>query len=216
MFSDLETDYINPIDFCNKMNKVRGLVTSSSTLKVNTAATLVSLSYLRHSHMRFWHCYSSYQANGQRFFSMRLCWHIMRTSVSVSLHIFWRETYFRIRILKQNHMYDATEIFRTMGPQKNEIFIKLGFYLLSFFYYLYRYVFRSCANLLLYVSLTYALTAWFSRWSKKIRNKRFRTRSSEQTMLLEIFSSSFTISFRSCLCYISKRLFFAMIEALVS
>ena len=23
MFSDLETDYINPIDFCNKMNKVR-------------------------------------------------------------------------------------------------------------------------------------------------------------------------------------------------
>ncbi len=37
-------------------------------------------------------------------------------------------------------MYDATEIFRTMGPQKNEIFFKLGFYLLSFFYYLYRYV----------------------------------------------------------------------------
>lgn len=26
MFSDLETDYINPIDFCNKMNKVRGLI----------------------------------------------------------------------------------------------------------------------------------------------------------------------------------------------
>ena len=26
MFSDLETDYINPIDFCNKMNKVRGML----------------------------------------------------------------------------------------------------------------------------------------------------------------------------------------------
>lgn len=37
-------------------------------------------------------------------------------------------------------MYDATEIFRTMGRQKNEIFFKLGFYLLSFFYYLYWYV----------------------------------------------------------------------------
>ena len=37
-------------------------------------------------------------------------------------------------------MYDATEIFRTMGPQKNEVFFKLGFYLLSFFYYLYRCV----------------------------------------------------------------------------
>lgn len=44
------------------------------------------------------------------------------------------------RFMKQTHMYDATEIFRTMGKQKNEIFFKLGFYLLSFFYYLYRYV----------------------------------------------------------------------------
>ena len=44
------------------------------------------------------------------------------------------------RIMNKTHMYDATEIFRTMGPQKNEVFFKLGFYLLSFFYYLYRCV----------------------------------------------------------------------------
>ena len=37
-------------------------------------------------------------------------------------------------------MYDATEIFRTLGGHKKETFFKLGFYLLSFFYYLYRYV----------------------------------------------------------------------------
>ena len=37
-------------------------------------------------------------------------------------------------------MYDATEIFRTLPNHKKESFIKLGFYLLSFFYYLYRYV----------------------------------------------------------------------------
>lgn len=37
-------------------------------------------------------------------------------------------------------MYDATEIFRTLPAHKKESFIKLGFYLLSFFYYLYRYV----------------------------------------------------------------------------
>lgn len=43
-------------------------------------------------------------------------------------------------------MYDATEIFRTMGPQKNEVFFKLGFHLLSFFYYLYR-----CVSALLYL-----------------------------------------------------------------
>ena len=37
-------------------------------------------------------------------------------------------------------MYDATEIFRSLSGHKKESFIKLGFYLLSFFYYLYRYV----------------------------------------------------------------------------
>ena len=45
-----------------------------------------------------------------------------------------------IRILNKTHMYDATEIFRTLSGHKKESFIKLGFYLLSFFYYLYRYV----------------------------------------------------------------------------
>lgn len=42
------------------------------------------------------------------------------------------------RIRNKNHMYDATEIFRTLSGHKKESFIKLGFYLLSFFYYLYR------------------------------------------------------------------------------
>ena len=37
-------------------------------------------------------------------------------------------------------MYDATEIFRTLSGHKTESFFKLGFYLLSFFYYLYRCV----------------------------------------------------------------------------
>ncbi len=31
MFSDLETDYLNPIDFCNKMNQVRLVMLSSSS-----------------------------------------------------------------------------------------------------------------------------------------------------------------------------------------
>lgn len=41
--------------------------------------------------------------------------------------------------MSKNHMYDATEIFRTLSGHKKESFIKLGFYLVSFFYYLYRY-----------------------------------------------------------------------------
>ena len=42
------------------------------------------------------------------------------------------------RIMNKTHMYDATEIFRTLPNHKKESFIKLGLYLLSFFYYLYR------------------------------------------------------------------------------
>jgi len=41
-------------------------------------------------------------------------------------------------------MYDATEIFRTLERDKKEVFFKLGFYLLSFFYYLYRCVDPCC------------------------------------------------------------------------
>jgi protein cornichon len=46
-------------------------------------------------------------------------------------------------------MYDATEIFRTLPGHKKESFFKLGFYLLSFFYYLYRCVttFDSACNI---------------------------------------------------------------------
>ena len=47
-------------------------------------------------------------------------------------------------------MYDATEIFRTLSGHKKESFIKLGFYLLSFFYYLYRYVVTSFGGRRLY------------------------------------------------------------------
>lgn len=43
-----------------------------------------------------------------------------------------------LRIVNKNHMLDATEIFRTLDGHKKEAFFKLGFYLLSFFYYLYR------------------------------------------------------------------------------
>jgi len=38
-------------------------------------------------------------------------------------------------------MLDATEIFRTLPAHKKETFFKLGFYLLSFFFYLYKCVF---------------------------------------------------------------------------
>lgn len=42
------------------------------------------------------------------------------------------------KVMDGKHLYDATEIFRTLPNHKKECFIKLGFYLLCFFYYLYR------------------------------------------------------------------------------
>ena len=62
------------------------------------------------------------------------------------------------RIRLGNHMYDATEIFRTLPNHKKESFIKLGFYLLSFFYYLYRCVaisLRRCVHV--YRPLVYVM-----------------------------------------------------------
>jgi hypothetical protein len=41
------------------------------------------------------------------------------------------------RVLNGHHMLDATEIFRTLNRHKKESFIKLGFHLIMFFFYLY-------------------------------------------------------------------------------
>ncbi len=45
-----------------------------------------------------------------------------------------------VRVMNNTYLLDATEIFRTLSQHKKECFIKLGFYLLSFFYYLYRMI----------------------------------------------------------------------------
>lgn len=37
-------------------------------------------------------------------------------------------------------MFDATEIFRSLPKHQKEAYFKIGFYLVSFFYYLYRCV----------------------------------------------------------------------------
>ncbi|KAF8070778.1 cornichon [Lyophyllum atratum] len=105
MFSDLECDYINPIDLCNKLNQF--------VLPENIAHAFLTLLFLLSGQ---WIAFLlnaplvAYNANKQ------------------------------VLIFNKAHMYDATEIFRTLPTHKKESFIKLGFYLLSFFYYLYRMI----------------------------------------------------------------------------
>ena len=44
------------------------------------------------------------------------------------------------KIKNKNHTYDATEIFRTLSRHKVESYLKLAFFLISFFYYLFRMI----------------------------------------------------------------------------
>ncbi|RIB12790.1 cornichon [Gigaspora rosea] len=101
MFSDLECDYINPIDLCNKLNQ------------------FVLPEMLAHAFLGF-----AFFINGS--------W--IAFAINAPLVAFNVQ-----KISNNRHMYDATEIFRTLGQHKKECFIKLGFYLICFFYYLYRY-----------------------------------------------------------------------------
>ncbi|KAF7723160.1 hypothetical protein EC973_002295 [Apophysomyces ossiformis] len=102
MFSDLECDYINPIDLCNKLNQF--------VLPEMGAHAFLFFMFL---------------VNGS--------WIAML--INLPLVVFNVQ-----KVTNARHMLDATEIFRTLPNHKKECFIKLAFYLICFFYYLYRMI----------------------------------------------------------------------------
>ncbi|KJA28965.1 hypothetical protein HYPSUDRAFT_33435 [Hypholoma sublateritium FD-334 SS-4] len=102
MYSDLESDYINPIDFCNKLNQF--------VLPEYGAHAFLTLLFLLTGN---W--------TALLFNAPLLGWNINK-------------------VYTKAHMYDATEIFRTLPAHQKEAYFKIAFYLLSFFYYLYRMI----------------------------------------------------------------------------
>ncbi|KAJ1921721.1 hypothetical protein H4219_000454 [Mycoemilia scoparia] len=99
MLTDLECDYINPIDLANNLNNY--VVPEMAVHAVIFAVFLLSFEWM---------------------------------TVLINLPLFaWNASKFT----KGSYRYDATEVFRTLDKHKRENFIKVGFYLLSFFYYLY-------------------------------------------------------------------------------
>lgn len=132
MFSDLECDYINPIDLCNKLNQVWLISVERNAWLIHSLCSLNTL------FMRLSGCSSFFQGIGCRYCWTRLWLRIMAISVALS----WipekftnlRPVVSTHRVFKTRHMYDATEIFRTLPKHKAECFVKLAFYLLSFFY----------------------------------------------------------------------------------
>jgi len=108
MFADLESDYINPIHLCEKLNWF--------VLPENGAHAFLTFLFL---------------ITGQ--------WTAFLLNAPLV-------AYNANKILTKNHMYDATEIFRTLPRHKKESYIKLGFYLVSFFYYLFRMIMALIAD----------------------------------------------------------------------
>ncbi|KAE9971028.1 COPII-coated vesicle protein [Venturia inaequalis] len=106
MYSDLECDYINPIDLCNRLN----------TYIIPEAAVHAFLTIL-------------FVINGY--------WLAILLNLPLLL---WNGK----KIFENQHLLDATEIFRKLNVHKKvrspfvtESFIKLGFHLIMFFFYLY-------------------------------------------------------------------------------
>ncbi|KAG4098762.1 cornichon [Neocallimastix lanati (nom. inval.)] len=95
MFSDLECDYINPIDLCTRLNEF--------VLPNYIAHAVLSLMFLFTGK---WIIF---------LFNVPLLWYNIK------------------RYLDNKHLFDATEIFRTLSYDKKESFIKLLFFFISFF-----------------------------------------------------------------------------------
>ncbi|RVD88351.1 uncharacterized protein DFL_002540 [Arthrobotrys flagrans] len=99
MYSDLECDYINPIDLCNRLNSY--IIPEAAVHGFLTALFLIN---------GYW----------------------LALVLNLPLLAFNAK-----KILDNVHLLDATEIFRTLNKHKTESFIKLGFHLVMFFFYLY-------------------------------------------------------------------------------
>lgn len=102
MYSDLESDYINPIELCHKLNP--WFIPEAGLHGFLTALFLIN---------GYW-------------FVFLLNLPLLAFNIN--------------KFINKNHLLDATEIFRTLSKHKKESFIKLGFHLLMFFFYLYRMI----------------------------------------------------------------------------
>jgi protein cornichon len=101
-YSDLESDYVNPIDLCSRLNS---FVIPEYALHLGlTALLLLNL-----------------QIKAVIWNAPLVGWHYYRYS-------------------EKKHWHDPTEIFRKLQEHKWEAIAKLIFYVLSFFYYLYRMI----------------------------------------------------------------------------
>ncbi|KAL7779097.1 hypothetical protein CFE70_008600 [Pyrenophora teres f. teres 0-1] len=116
MYSDLECDYINPIDLCNRLNTY--IIPEAAVHAFLTVLFLINgywIALLLNLPLLAW--------NGKKYVALPFTSQERDADYS--------------RIFENQHLLDATEIFRKLNVHKKESFIKLGFHLLMFFFYLY-------------------------------------------------------------------------------
>ncbi|KAJ1812990.1 hypothetical protein LPJ75_003382 [Coemansia sp. RSA 2598] len=99
MLTDLECDYINPIDLANNLN-------------MYVMPEMVAHLFL--------------------FVMFLLLGEWMSMLLNLPL-VGWNV----VKVVNARQFYDATEVFRTLPKHKRENFVKVAFYLICFFYYLY-------------------------------------------------------------------------------
>ncbi|KCV68878.1 hypothetical protein H696_04296 [Fonticula alba] len=102
LFTDLESDYINPIECCIRVNKI-----ILPEMITHTALTVIFL--LSRSWLAF----------------------LLNLPLLV---------YHGMKYNSGKYLCDATSIFRQLSRHRREGLFKLVFYLLCFFYYLYRMI----------------------------------------------------------------------------
>jgi len=103
-YSDLESDYVNPIDLTRRVNTM--VLPEMVGQAVLTALLFLSGNWLEVA-----------------LNIPLLGWNIYRT------------------VFKRNYYLDPTQIFRTVPYHRRVGFVKLGFYMLTFFFYLYKMVY---------------------------------------------------------------------------
>lgn len=102
MFSDLEMDYVNPIDLCNRLNTI--LWPEMALHAFLTGLFLLSFQVIP----------------------------VLLNAPLVAYNV--------LRVQSGRHSIQPTDVFRELPYRKREAFIKLGLFLLSFFFYLFRMV----------------------------------------------------------------------------
>ncbi|TCD66548.1 hypothetical protein EIP91_001269 [Steccherinum ochraceum] len=102
MYSDLESDYVNPVEMCNKLNPF--VIPEAILHGFLTVLFLLSGQWV------------AFAINAPL-----LVWNLRK-------------------VITEQYTFDATEIFRSLPDHKKEAFARLGFYLLCFFFYLYRMI----------------------------------------------------------------------------